>query len=81
MLLYYKPFSWRSFIKTQRKLNGLSQFDLADRSGVSLDFIRAVEQGKLSFRSDVMERLLNYFGFSMGPLPAQLNQDGEESPR
>ena len=33
-------------IKLKRKLNGLSQVELAERAGVGLRFVRDLEQGK-----------------------------------
>ena len=39
-------------IKEKRKKHGLSQVELAERSGVGLRFVRDMEQGKQTLRMD-----------------------------
>jgi y4mF family transcriptional regulator len=54
------------FIKSQRKAAGLTQKKLALKAGVGLRFIRDVEQGKTSFRTDTLNRVLRLFGKTLG---------------
>jgi len=56
------------FIKSQRKASGLTQKELALKAGVGLRFIRDVEQGKTSFRTDTVNRVLMLFGKVLGPV-------------
>jgi y4mF family transcriptional regulator len=56
------------FIKVQRKQAGLTQQDLAYKSGVGLRFIREMEQGKESQRLDKLNQVLLLFGYEMGPI-------------
>ena len=50
-------------IASLRKKNGLTQQELAHRSGLGLKFIRKVEQGGLNFRYDKFKQLLDFFGY------------------
>jgi y4mF family transcriptional regulator len=54
------------FIKSQRKAANLTQKELALKAGVGLRFIRDVEQGKTSFRTDTLNRVLRLFGKTLG---------------
>jgi len=56
------------FIKKQRKAAGLTQIELADKSGLGLRFVREAEQGKESLRLDKVNQLLHMFGYAMGPV-------------
>ena len=40
------------FVKEMRKQFGLTQVDLAEKSGVGLRFVRELEQGKTTLRLD-----------------------------
>ena len=59
------------FIKSQRKAAGLTQKELAFKSGVGLRFIRDIEQGKTSFRADTLNKVLKLFGKMLGPVDLQ----------
>ena len=48
-----------SFIKYQRKKNGLTQEELALKTGVRIRFIREMEQGKESLQFDKIEQVLS----------------------
>jgi y4mF family transcriptional regulator len=52
-------------VKALRKENGLTQEDLAMKSGVGLCFIRNLEQGKLSLRMDKVNQLLDLFNYEL----------------
>ena len=57
-----------SFVKERRKLLKLTQKDLAEKAGVGLRFIRDLEQGKRTLRSDKVNRVLMLFGYEIGPI-------------
>lgn len=52
-------------VKALRKEYGLTQEDLAMKSGVSLSFVRNLEQGKLTLRMDKVNQLLDLFNYEM----------------
>lgn len=56
------------FIKERRKILGLTQTDLAEKSGVGIRFIRELEQGKVSVRLDKVNAVLAMFGHEAGPV-------------
>ncbi len=58
------------FVKAMRKKFGLTQVDLADKSGVGLRFVRELEQGKQTLRMDKVNQVLRLFGHEAGPVQA-----------
>ncbi len=52
-------------IKYHRKVNGLTQADLAKKAGVGLRFVRDVEQGKESIIIGKLSQVLQVFGLSV----------------
>jgi len=56
------------FIKEERKAIGLTQKELALKAGVGLRFIRDVEQGKISLRTDTLNKVMKLFGKILGPV-------------
>jgi y4mF family transcriptional regulator len=56
-------------IKEKRKANGLTQRDLALKSGLGLRLVREIEQGKTSMRMDKVDQLLDLFGMELIPAP------------
>ena len=52
-------------VKNLRKEHGLTQEDLALKSGVGLCFIRNLEQGKASLRMDKVNQLLDLFNYEL----------------
>lgn len=58
----------REFVKNKRKERGLTQEDLAARAGVGLRFIRDLEQGKETLRTDTLNKVLKLFGKTLGPV-------------
>ena len=56
------------FIRAERKAVGLTQKELALKAGVGLRFIREVEQGKTSLRTDTINKVLKLFGKVLGPV-------------
>ena len=63
------------FVKHRRRVNRLTQEDLAYKAGVGLRFIRDLEQGKPSLRLDKVNQVLGLFGHEAGPVPKQCTQD------
>ncbi len=52
-------------VKALRKEYGLTQEDLATKSGVGLCFVRNLEQGKPSLRMDKVNQLLDLFNYEL----------------
>ncbi|WP_349258984.1 helix-turn-helix transcriptional regulator [Chitinophaga sp.] len=59
--------SLSQLIKAKRKQRGLTQHDLALKSGLGLRLIREIEQGKTSMRMDKVNQLLALFGMELIP--------------
>ena len=56
------------FVKEMRRQFGLTQVDLAEKSGVGLRFVRELEQGKQTLRLDKVNQVLGLFGRQVGPV-------------
>ncbi len=56
------------FIRSQRKLAGLSQKEFALKSGLGLRFVRDLEQGKKTVRLDKLDQALALFGHHAAPV-------------
>ena len=56
-------------IKQLRKQHRLTQEQLALKSGVGLNFVREMEQGKATVRLDKVNQVLNLFNYEMAPVP------------
>ena len=52
-------------VKALRKQYGLTQDDLALKSGVGLCFVRNLEQGKQTLRMDKVNQLLDLFNYEL----------------
>lgn len=52
-------------VKSLRKEYGMTQEDLALKSGVGLCFVRNLEQGKQSLRMDKVNQLLDLFNYEL----------------
>ncbi|MBK8872163.1 MAG: helix-turn-helix transcriptional regulator [Elusimicrobia bacterium] len=57
------------FVKAKRKEVGLTQWDLSQKAGVGLRFVRDLEQGKRTLRMDTVNKVLMLFGQQLGPTP------------
>ncbi|MDD5657934.1 MAG: helix-turn-helix transcriptional regulator [Elusimicrobia bacterium] len=55
-------------VRERRKNAGLTQVQLAAKAGVGLRFIRDLEQGKASLRTDTINKVLFLFGKRLGPV-------------
>ncbi len=55
-------------LKTLRKEYGLTQVDLAVKSGVGLNFVRELEQGKPTVRMDKVAQVFALFDYVLVPM-------------
>ena len=58
-----------TYVKEMRRQFGLTQVDLAAKSGVGLRFLRELEQGKETLRLHKVNQVLMLFGHEVGPVP------------
>ena len=58
-----------TYVKEMRRQFGLTQVDLAAKSGVGLRFLRELEQGKETLRLDKVNQVLMLFGHEVGQVP------------
>lgn len=56
-------------VKQLRKEYGLTQEELAMKSGVGLNFVRQLEQGKPTLRMDKVNQLLDLFNYTLSATP------------
>ena len=56
-------------VKKLRKAYGLTQEELAMKSGVGLNFVRQLEQGKPTLRMDKVNQLLDLFNYALTATP------------
>ena len=56
-------------VKQLRKEYGLTQEELSMKSGVGLNFVRNLEQGKPSLRMDKVNQLLDLFNYTLTATP------------
>ena len=54
-------------LKELRKANGMTQVDLALKSGVGLNFVREMEQGKATVRMDKVVQVFARFDYALVP--------------
>lgn len=52
-------------VKELRKKANLTQVQAAERAGVGVRFLRELEQGKPTVRSDKVRQVLEFFGYHM----------------
>lgn len=53
------------FIREKRKSLGINQLQLADISGVGINFISQIEKGKETVRLDKASQVLNSLGYKL----------------
>lgn len=56
-------------VKELRKEFGMTQEELAMKSGVGLNFVRNLEQGKPTLRMDKVSQLLDLFNYTLVAAP------------
>lgn len=69
-----KPNLLSEFVRKKRHEAKLSQVDLAAKAGVGLRFIRDLEQGKKTLRTDTLNKVLSLFGKCVGPVDMPRDQ-------
>ncbi|MCP5106645.1 MAG: helix-turn-helix transcriptional regulator [bacterium] len=52
-------------IRELRKQADLTQVELAERSGVGVRFMRELERGKPTVRTDKVKQVLDFFGYHL----------------
>ena len=52
-------------VAKERKKLGYNQKEFCDRVGVSLSFLRSLEQGKKTLRMDKVQEVLDFLGFEL----------------
>lgn len=55
-----------NFVRSERKRQGLTQQQLADRSGVGLNFVYQLEKNKPSVQLDSLNQVLRALGYKVG---------------
>lgn len=55
-----------SFVRRERKRLGLTQQELADRSGVGLNFVYQLEKNKKTVQLDTTNQVLLSLGYKVG---------------
>lgn len=58
-----------TFVKTNRKKLGFTQEQFAMYAGVSLSFLRSLEQGKENLELNSVNKVLKMFNYELGPIP------------
>ncbi|MBQ3367624.1 helix-turn-helix transcriptional regulator [bacterium] len=66
------------FLKRKRKEAGLTQEEFALRSGLGLRFVRELEQGKKSCRTDKVNQALEMFGCCLGVVRIERKNEEED---
>lgn len=61
------------FLKKKRKDLGITQLQLAERSGVGIRFIRELERGKKTLQMDKVNQVLSLFGKELGLIEMDRN--------
>jgi y4mF family transcriptional regulator len=56
------------FVKTRRKVLGLTQEEFAEKAGVALTVIRKIEQGKDNLSLSKVNQVLIMFGHVLAPI-------------
>jgi len=67
------------FVKKQRRKANLTQPELAEKAGVGLRLVREIEQGKESLRIDKVNQVLLLFGYQVGPVLVNLEEENHEN--
>jgi y4mF family transcriptional regulator len=68
-------------MKALRKAHGLTQEDLALKTGVGLRFVRELEQGKRTLRMDKVNQVFELFGMQLAPVKIPSQSDPHEEDR
>lgn len=68
------------FVRQKRKSLKMTQKEMSEKSGVGIRFIRELERGKETLKTDKVNQVLQLFGFELGPIEsAKISRKHEES--
>jgi len=67
------------FIKARRAKLKITQEELAHRANVGLRFIRELESGKPTVRSDKVNMVLRLFGYTLGAVRVETEESASEA--
>ena len=62
-------------VKQKRKESGMTQEELAVKSGLGLRLVREIEQGKNTMRIDKVNQLLALFGMELIPATKTISNE------
>lgn len=62
-----------AFVKFNREKLGITQVELAEKTGTGIRFIRDLEQGKPSIRLDKVDKVLALFGHRLAPVSESID--------
>jgi len=66
------------FVRSKRKMLGLSREEFARKAGVGLRFLRELEQGKETLKMNKVNQVLKLLGMQLGVAPMNRNDLIEE---
>lgn len=72
-----KQLSLNKFVRLKRKSLKITQKEMSEKSGVGIRFIRELERGKKTLKMDKINQVLDLFGYELGPI--ETNRNNEES--
>lgn len=61
------------FLRARRKERDITQAQLARYADVSYTLVNRIENGDMNVQAGSLNKLLNVFGYQIGPVPAQRN--------
>lgn len=67
------------FVKEKRRYVGITQKELADKSGVALTVIRKIEQGKVNLSLEKVNQVLRLFGDELAPVNSRDLADSKKT--
>ena len=68
------------FVKTERKRLGWTQQELADKSGVGLNFVYQLEKNKRTVQLDTTNQVLGALGYRVGAIREFKPWNNQNSP-
>ena len=66
-----------NFVRERRRLNGLTQRELAELAGVGVRFVSELERGKQTLRLSSVDAVLSVFGKQLGVVPLERSESIE----
>ncbi len=65
------------FLRARRRERGITQAELAMYADVSYTLVNRIENGDMNVQAGSLNKLLNVFGYQVGPVP--MDRSGEVS--